>query len=237
MNIDKKILGITLARGGSKSVPKKNIKLLNGVPLIYYTISEALKSAYITDYVVSTDDNEIADVSREYGANVPFMRPAKFATDEASSASALQHAVMQMEDIMGYEYDYIIELMVTNPLKIVVDIDECIRILHNFGCDSVIAMHMLEDHHPARIKKIVNGYIQDFCVPETNEARRQDLEPKAYIRSGSIYALTREHIMDKGMRYGSNNSRPYVLPPERVINIDTIDDFYLAEFKVKNNEI
>ena len=227
-------MGVTLARGGSKSVPRKNIRLLNGVPLISYTISEALKSTYLTDYVVSTDDAEIASVSEECGANVPFIRPAEFATDQASSASALQHAVMQMEDIMGYKYDYIIELMVTNPLKIVDDIDACISILHDSQCDSVIAMHMLEDHHPARIKKIEGGFIKDFCVLEPNEARRQDLEPKAYIRSGSIYALTREHIMNDGMRYGSDNSRPYVLPSERVINIDTMDDFYLAEYKIKN---
>jgi CMP-N,N'-diacetyllegionaminic acid synthase len=228
-----RILGLTLARGGSKSVPNKNIKIINGLPLIAYTINEALKSKYLTDYIVSTDDPKIADISKKYGAAVPFIRPAKYATDEASSASAIQHAVLKMEAYNDCKYDYVVELMATNPLKNVEDIDTCIELLMNSGCDSVIAMHRLEDHHPARIKKLVDGYIRDFCIAEPNEARRQDLEPKAYIRSGSIYALTRGHIMLDGMRYGSENSRPYILPDQRVANIDNMDDFYLTEYKIK----
>ncbi len=228
------ILGITLARGGSKSVPRKNIKKINGVPLIGYTVKEALKSKYLTNYIVSTDDDEIARISRELGAEVPFKRPPEFATDEASSASALIHAVKQMEKLNNTTFDYVIELMATNPLKTVDDIDASIELLMESGADSVIAVHKLDDHHPARIKKIVNGYICDFSVQEKLESRRQDLRPFAYIRSGSIYALTRAHIMNDGMRYGSANSKAYVLPPERVANIDTMDDFLFAEIKLKS---
>lgn len=228
------ILGITLARGGSKSIPRKNIKLINGKPLIAYTIRAASESKYLTDYIVSTDDLEIANVAKEYGANVPFIRPPELASDTASSVSALQHAVDAMETLNDLTYDYIVELMATNPLKSTQDIDACIEILVSSNCDSVIAMNIVEDNHPARIKKIENGYIRDFCIPEPNEARRQDLEPKAYIRSGSIYALNRDHLMNDGMRYGSINSRPFILPNERVINIDNIDDFHLAEYKLKS---
>lgn len=224
-----RILAITLARGGSKSVPLKNIRLLNGKPLIAYTISEAKKSRYITRYIVSTDDSRIRDVAIGYGADVPFLRPSEFATDSASSVSALQHAVSWVEKSEGVKYDYVVELMATNPLKTVEDIDACIEKIIATGADSVIAVHRLDDHHPERIKKIVDDHIVDFCLPEKLESRRQDLKPDAYIRSGAIYALTRNHLMLEGRRYGSSNSRPHILHPNRAVNVDNEIDFYLAE--------
>ena len=231
-----KILGITLARGGSKSVLKKNIKRINGIPLINYTIQEALKSKYLNRYVVSTDDEDIKNVALRAGAEVPFIRPKELSTDQATSVSALQHAVEWMEDLEKKKYDYVIELMCTNPLKTVNDIDACIKKIIQTKADSVIAMHRLDDHHPARIKKIVNDKIVDFCINENPESRRQDLKPYAYIRSGSIYALRRDHLMIDNLRYGSENSRPYILPPERAINIDNIYDFSLAEEILQKNE-
>ena len=224
-----RILGITLARGGSKSVPRKNIKPIAGVPLIEYTISEALKSAFLTRYIVSTDDEEIQQVAIQCGAEAPFLRPSEFSTDEASSVSAMQHAVDWIEQQEGVKYDYIVELMCTNPMKTVEAIDASIETLISTKADSVIAVHQLEDHHPARIKKIINDKITDFCIPEIPESRRQDLKPEAYIRSGSIYALKRDYLMFEGKRYGSDNSRPYVLPQERAVNIDTEIDFMIAE--------
>jgi len=236
MNKDKqiRILGLTLARGGSKSVPRKNIKPIAGLPLIGYTIAEALKSKFITRYIVSTDDEEIQQVAIQCGAEAPFLRPSEFSTDEASSVSAMQHAVDWVEQQEGVEYDYIVELMCTNPIKTVEDIDASIEKLISTKADSVIAVHQLEDHHPARIKKIINDKITDFCIQEIPESRRQDLKPKAYIRSGSIYALKRDYLMVDGKRYGSNNSRPYILPKERAVNIDTEIDFMIAEQFIKN---
>ena len=231
MNKDKqiRILGLTLARGGAKSVPRKNIKPIAGLPLIGYTIAEALKSKFITRYIVSTDDEEIQQVAIQCGAEAPFLRPSEFSTDEASSVSAMQHAVDWVEQQEGVEYDYIVELMCTNPMKTVEDIDASIEKLISTKADSVIAVHQLEDHHPARIKKIIDDKITDFCIPEIPESRRQDLKPEAYIRSGSIYALKRDHLMIEGKRYGSDNSRPYILPQERAVNIDTEVDFMIAE--------
>ena len=232
-----RILGLTLARGGSKSVPRKNIKPIAGLPLIGYTIAEALKSKFITRYIVSTDDEEIRQVAIGCGADAPFLRPNEFSTDEASSVSAMQHAVDWVERQEGVEYDYIVELMCTNPMKTVEDIDASIEKLMSTGADSVIAVHQLEDHHPARIKKIIDDKITDFCIPEIPESRRQDLKPEAYIRSGSIYALKRDYLMSDGKRYGSDNSRPYILPPERAVNIDTEIDFMIAELILKNRQI
>lgn len=224
-----RILALTLARGGSKSVPKKNIRPILGVPLIAYTIAEALQSKFITRYIVSTDDEEIRQVAMRYGADAPFLRPSEYSTDTASSVAAMQHAVSWAEQEEGAKYDYVIELMCTNPMKTVVDIDAVIQKLVTTGADSVIAVHKLEDHHPIRIKKIVDDRIVDFCLPEVPEMRRQDLKPDAYIRSGSIYALRRDYLMVDGRRYGSENSRPYILPPERSVNVDTETDFLIAE--------
>ena len=156
------ILGITLARGGSKSVVNKNIRPICGKPLIAFTIEEALKSNYINDYIVSSDSKEIMKTANKYGAKTPFIRPENLSSDTASSAAALQHAVYFMEDLHNKRYDYIVELMCTNPLKTVSDIDAIIKDIKTSKADSVIAVHQLEDHHPARIKKLNNGQIIDY---------------------------------------------------------------------------
>lgn len=230
------ILGITLARGGSKSVKNKNIREIFGKPLIAYTIEEALKSKLIKDYIVSTDSTEIIKVANKYGAETPFKRPDELSSDTASSAAALQHAVFFMEERNNKKYDYVVELMCTNPLKNADDIDNIIKDNIESNADGVIAVHQLDDHHPARIKKLENGYIKDFCVDEPNEARRQDLKPKAYIRSGSIYCMRRDYLMIDNKRYGGDNSKGYILPPERAINIDTEYDFMLAELIIAEKE-
>ena len=222
-------LGIILARGGSKGVPKKNIRLLAKLPLIAYTIQEGLKSRYVTRLIVSTESDEIATIAHDWGAEVPFKRPAHLAADEASSRDCLKHAVRFVEEQEGRQYDYVIELMCTNPLKTVEDIDAVLEKLIRTGADSVIGVSSVEEYHPARIKKIVDDRLVDFCLTEPLEARRQDLKPPAYIRNGSLYAMKRDVLMIQNLRYGSANSRPYIFPPERSINIDSEIDWYAAE--------
>tara|TARA_B100000900_G_scaffold368886_1_gene346389 strand:+ start:1028 stop:1741 length:714 start_codon:yes stop_codon:yes gene_type:complete len=234
-NFNYKILGITLARGGSKSVPKKNIRSLGGKPLIAYTIIEALKSKYLSRYIVSTDDENIKNISEKYGAEVPFLRPNHLASDTASSSDAIKHAVEFVEKQEDVKYDFVIELMCTNPLKTVLDIDSCIEKLIETKADSVIAVHKIEDHHPIRVKKIVNDRIVDFCLPEIQESRRQDLKPNAYVRSGSIYAVKRNEIIKYNRRYGTTESRPYILSEEKSVNVDTEIDFITAEALINKN--
>ena len=123
--------------------------------------------------------------------------------------------------------------MATNPLKSVTDIDNVIEILLKNKADSVIAVNQLFDHHPARIKKIINGKLFDFAIKEKLESRRQDLKPNAYIRSGSIYAMSRKYVM-QGKRYFSGRSLAYILPHERTINIDDENDLLIAKKKIKN---
>jgi CMP-N-acetylneuraminic acid synthetase len=234
MNINKfdskLILGVTLARGGSKSIPNKNTADLAGKPLIAYTVQEAIKSKYITNYIVSTDNLEIKKIAEQFGATVPFLRPKNLATDLSTSADALMHALMFMENKNKLKYDLVIELMATNPFKTSEDIDQCIELLIDKDCDSVIAMNRLLDHHPARIKKIIKGKIYDFCQDEVPESRRQDLRPYAYVRSGAIYALNRDWFVANKKRYGSNNSYAYILDDEKAVNIDSKMDLGFAKF-------
>jgi CMP-N-acetylneuraminic acid synthetase len=182
----------------------------------------------LTDYIVSTDDNKIKKISEKFKAEVPFLRPKKYSTDKATSSDALRHAVLFMERKNKKKYDFIIELMVTNPLKKVEDIDSVIFKLISTKSDSVIAMSQIIEQHPRRLKKIINDRIVDI-FPEKKESRRQDLKPKVYIRAGSIYGMKRNILMDKGLRYGTKNSRPYILLEERSVNIDSEKDFILAE--------
>ncbi len=225
------ILGITLARAGSKSIKNKNITLINRKPLIYYTIKEAKKSKLLTNYVVSTDSIKIKKVCEKYKAEVPFLRPKKYSTDNASSASALKQALIKCEKIYNKKFHYVVELMSTNPLKTVSDINNIIKLILKNKADSVIAVNQLHDHHPARIKKIQNGKLVDFAIKEKLESRRQDLKPKAFIRSGSIYAMSRNFVL-KNKRYVSNVSVPYILSPNKSINIDNKYDLMLAKIKI-----
>lgn len=229
-----RILGIILARGGSKGIPKKNIRLLNGIPLIAYTIQEGLKSKYIFRLIISSDNDEIRKIAESYGAEAPFKRPFELSTDTAKSLPCLQHALQWAENDEGQKYDYIIELMCTNPLKTVEDIDTTIEKLIQTEADSVIGMAKVEDCHPARIKKIVDDHIVDFCVSEPNEARRQDLRPFAYVRNSSIYAMRRDILMIQGKRYGTKNSRPYIFPSERSIDLHSEKDWIAAEYLLKH---
>ena len=229
-----KILAVTLARGGSKKIKNKNIKLLNNKPLIWYTIKEAKKSKYINDYIVSTDCKKIKKIVEKYKVSVPFLRPKKISTDKAKSSAALIHAVKFMEKKNSFNYDIIVELMCTSPMKTVFDIDSCIEKLFLKKADSVIAMKQLYDHHPARIKKIINGKIKNFCINEKIESRRQDLKPKAFVRAGAIYVLDRDYLIKKKQRYGSIKSYSYILPDDKSINIDEKNDFLMAEILIRN---
>ena len=227
----KNILGVTLARGGSKGIKGKNLALIHGKPLIYYTIREALKCSRLSNYVVSTDNYKIKKIAKKYMASVPFTRPKKFSKDRSSSASAIKHALLECEKIYKKKFDYVIELMATNPLKSVIDINNVIKILLKNKADSVIAVNQLYDNHPARIKKIIKGKLFDFVIKEKLESRRQDLKPKAYVRSGSIYAMSRKYVI-QNKRYFSGKSFAYILPHQRAINIDNENDLIIAKKKI-----
>jgi len=221
------VLGVTLARGGSKGVPRKNIRPINGKPLLAYTIEEALKSKFINKYVVSTEDKEIAAVAREYGADV-INRPEELADDNTPSIDAIKHALIVSEDWWG-SFNVVADLRCTNPLKTVEDIDGAIEKLIRTGADVVVGVSKLEDHHPSRIKRIFQDRLIDFAWPEDPRGQRQDLKPDAYIRNGSIYIVRASAIMEGIHFLGTDEIRPWIMPLERSVNVDTELDFKLIE--------
>ena len=223
------VLAVILARGGSKGIPLKNIVDVCGHPLISYSIAAALNSRLINKIVVSTDDERIAEVARDYGAETPFLRPAHLANDTATSAEALLHAVETSEAYFQEEFDYIIELPCVAPLRDHTHIDEALDLLIESSADSVIGMVSSGEKHPVRLKRIVDGQIQDFSkeFPEPNQSsRRQDLEP-CFIRNGSIYSMTRRCLFETKGRHGAD-SRPYMMPEDKSVNIDGQIDLLLA---------
>jgi len=223
-----RVLGITAVRGGSKGVPGKNIRLINGIPMLAYTILEAKKSRNITRYVVSTDDETIAAVAKQYGAEVQ-MRPSRLAQDDIPMIDVLQYVTKQCEAEEEEFYEIIADLRCTNPLKTVFDIDGAIEKLQLTGADGVIGVNKLDDHHPARIKRVFQDRIIDFAWPEPVSGLRQDLKPDAFIRNGSIYVVLRDALMDGILLQGSDNLRPWYMPLERSVNVDTELDFVLVE--------
>jgi len=220
---NKTILAITLARGGSKRVPRKNIADINGKPLLQYTTDEVKRSKYIDNYIVSTDDVDIENICKKLDVTY-FQR--KEANDTQTSAEALWEVQRVMD-----KYDYIIDVMCTNPLKIVEDIDGVIEKLDETGADSVVSVARIWDNHPSRVKYIEGDRLIDF-YPEIPESRRQDLTPPAYVRNGSIYAMTFEQLKIKQERLGQD-TRPYIMPEERTINIDESIDLELARIMLK----
>ena len=223
----KNILAITLARGDSRGISKKNIVGINNKPLLQYTTDEIVKSKYIDDYVVSTDSDEIEEVCNNLNVNV-FRR--KKASDTQTTAKGL------LEVLDYYEkYDYVVEVMCTNPLKTVEDIDGVIEKLNETGADSVVSVVRVWDNHPLRIKYIENDRLMNFYGnenPDIPNARRQDLTPPAYVRNGSIYAMTYKQIVNKKLRIGKD-VRPYIMSADRTINIDEPRDLELAKIILK----
>jgi CMP-N-acetylneuraminic acid synthetase len=221
-------LGVIPARGGSKSVPRKNIAMLNGKPMIAYTIEAAQHSRRLTDFVVSSEDTEIINVAKQYGAPAPFVRPRELATDDAPSLPVVQHAVREMEALKGVKYDVIVLLQPTTPLRQAQDIDAAIDKLVTTGADSVVSVCDVGAYHPARMRTIEDDRLVELPVHEPREMlRRQDLPP-VYIRNGAVYAVGREVVMSQNSMIGQV-SRPYVMPENRSVNVDNPLDFRLAE--------
>ena len=217
-----RILGVIPARGGSKGVPRKNIRSLGGRPLMSYTISAA-KESKITHLVVSTEDDEIASVAKSEGVEV-IMRPEHLAQDETPTHPVIIHVLDHLK-AKGHEFDAVFTLQVTSPFRNAHDIDHCIKMLESSDADSIISVAPVGHGHPVLAKKIVNDALEDF-FPEVEGTRRQDLEP-AYIRNGAVY-LTRMSTVRGGSLRGQHQ-RPYIMPTERSVNIDEPIDFILAE--------
>ncbi len=223
-----KVLGIIPARGGSKGIQRKNVKLLHGKPLLAYTTKSALGSKRLSRVILSTDDAEIAEIGLGLGVEVPFIRPSELASDSAPTFQVVMHAVEYMEN-SGFKFDAICLLQPTNPLRRAEDIDMCVELLEASGGDSVISI--LPVPHQYNPQWVYWRDKKGELVLSTGESspisRRQDL-PAAFHREGSVY-ITRRDVLDTyGDLYGQK-VQGYEIEPQRSVNIDTLEDWKQVE--------
>ena len=227
------MLAIIPARIGSKRIPKKNIKIFCGKPLIYWTILEAKKSKYISRIIVSTDDKYISKIAKDYGAEVPFLRPKHLSTDEASSIDVFKFTIKKLENLENITINSFIVLQPTSPLRTYQDIDNSIDLFINKNADSVISL--CEEKHPIYWHKLLDekGKIVPIFSPE-EEIKIKNLK-KTYYPNGAIYIFKRDVVFSN--KCYTDNTYGYIMPVERSIDIDTHLDFELAEYLIKKYKL
>jgi len=230
------ILCTICARGGSKDVPDKNIRMLHGKPLISYTIEQALNSKMINHVVVSTDSAQIASVAKQAGAEAPFMRPPHLATHDAPKLPVIQHAVQHYIDTFRYQPDYVIDLDPTSPLRLNEDIDKCLDLIINDpACDSVITGYRSNKNPYFNMVEISqDGYAHLSKKADKLISGRQDA-PAVYAMNASIYLWKTSVLLNQG-RIISGRVRFFEMPEDRSIDIDTEVDFRLVELLMKERE-
>ena len=220
------VFGIIPARGGSKGLPGKNLRTLGRLSLIGHAVASARESATLTRFIVSTDSPAIADEARKHGAEVPFVRPAALATDEAGMVPVLQHAVRWLETSAGVRPDLVVTLQPTSPFRTGQDIDRTVSKLLATGADS--AQTVVEaSYHPFFMKTLDGDRTTPLFTDGHKYVRRQDAPP-VYQPSGAVYVTRLPVLMDQGHVLGDDN-RAVVVDFEAAVNIDTEWDFLLAE--------
>jgi len=226
----KTFLAIILARGGSKRLPRKNILSLNGKPLIAYSIEAGLRSKYIDKVIVSSDDKEILDISKEFGADI-IKRPDILADDTATSFDALKHTIENVE-----EYDYTILLQPTSPLRDENDIDSAIELLEIKGADCVVGVCEME-HSPLWSNTLAEDRsMQGFLRDEILNRRSQDLE-KYYRINGAIYICKTNRLLEEGSFFLKDNIYAFIMDREDSIDIDEKIDFDIASILLKEKRV
>lgn len=226
-----KILLVIAARGESKGVPNKNIRAINGVPLIAYTIMQAKKWGKASHIICSTDSRKIAEVALQYGAEVPFMRPGELAGDKAGKLEVIRHALLKMEEKTGEKYPIIIDLDATSPIRKIEDIEGAYRLFADKRPKTVFSVV------PARKNPYFNmvepnaqGYVELVKRPDTSVLRRQDAA-RVYDMNASIYVYDREYLVDQDIRSAlSDRSLAWEMEDDSAIDIDTERDFQFVEY-------
>lgn len=227
-----KVLGVIPARGGSKGLPDKNIRMLFGKPLIAWTIDEALASGKITKVIVSTDDPAIAEVAREHGVEVPFYRPAHLATDTATSMDVIIHALDFFAE-KGEHYDIVMMLEPTSPLRERTDIVKALEQLDaNKEAESIVGICKAESAHPDFMVTLENGFLRsksNFVVK-----RRQDLDDM-YFYEGTLYASYVD-VLRKKRSFYHERTLGYEVPRWKSFEVDDMLDMVIIEAVLKARE-
>ena len=219
------MIAIIPARGGSKGLPGKNILPLCGKPMIAYTIEAAKQSKYISRVIVSTDDQKIANIALEYGAEVPFLRPEFLASDTAQAIDNYIYTVERLSREWGTSIEEFVVLQPTSPLRIAEDIDGAIELFMKKKADSVISY--TPETHPIRWHKYLDENNAFVDVFDTTIANRQDLQT-SYYPNGAVYVFRFSVIKER--KYYTEKSYGFVMPRKRSVDIDYKDDFEYVEF-------
>ena len=235
------ILAIIPARGGSKGLPNKNILPLLGHPLISYSIKAALDSKFITRVVVSTDSRKIAEISKEYGAEVPFIRPSKYAQDLSTDFEVFKHAINWLKDNEGYEPDIIVQLRPTSPVRKVEIIDQSIEKLINSNCDSlrIVAPSPITPYKMWNIEDELLPMKQLLSLDEISEPFNQPRQnlPSVYWQIGFLDVIKLNTILKEKSMTGSK-ILPFIVENKYAIDIDEIESFNKAsEIISKSNYV
>lgn len=229
---NKTFLAIIPARGGSKGLLGKNIKELCGKPLIAWSIEAGLKSKYLDEIVVSSDDDRILEVSKKYGAST-VKRPDELATDMATTFDAIRHTIDYYKNELDKEFDYIVLLEPTSPLREVKDIDNAIETLLNSSAKSIVGVCKTEDQNPAfLVLQDDKGFISGYENKDMTPIRRQDIK-NVYFFEGTIYISDIETLLEKKNFY-HRQTLAYEVPKYKSLEIDDMDDFVMVEAIMKN---
>lgn len=231
MFIDKTVLAIIPARGGSKGLPGKNIRPLCGKPLLAWTIEAALQSVCITDCIVSSDDAEILEISRQWGAQTPFVRPKRLAADNSRTSDVVFHAMQNLIK-RGQSYRYVIVLQPTSPLRVTEDIDNAFKLL--LQREAPCCVSVCETDHPPFWMYALSAEEKLIPLLPTEVLRRQDL-PVSYRLNGAIY-IAQIDWLKHNKSFLTDETIAYVMPKERSVDIDDIIDFQIADFLLSRQQ-
>jgi CMP-N,N'-diacetyllegionaminic acid synthase len=225
------VLALIPARGGSKGVPGKNLRPLEGQSLVARAAMAARESGVVDRVVVSTDSPEIAEEGRRVGVDVPFVRPPALAEDETPMLPVVQHAVETLE-AEGWTPEIVVLLQPTSPLRQPAHVRDAVRRLRDSGADSIVSVVELPRHmSPDYVMRIADGELRPFLPEGERVTRRQDARA-AYVRDGTVYAFWRATLARHGNIYGQR-CLPLVVPAEQSITVDTPDDWAAAERLLK----
>ena len=234
MKYNNNILGLILARSGSKGIKQKNISKLCGKPLIAWTINSALKSKRLTDVILSTDSTTIAKIGKKFGADVPFIRPLKFSKDKSPSIDAIEHAIKWLRK-KGKNYEFVVLLEPTSPLRDHNDIDLAINKVIKLKAQSLVSVSKAVALHPAYLyKKTKTEKIKPFKTYKKKYIRRQDIEP-VYFMEGTIY-ISKVSTLLKKKTFCHKNTLMYEVPKWKSLEIDDSLDLILVSAILKNKK-
>lgn len=223
-----RVLAIVTARGGSKGVPRKNLRLAGGKPLIAWTIEAALIARHVDRVILSSDDEEIIAVARAAGCEVPFVRETALGTDEATSAAVVTDALARVPG-----YGLFVLLQPTSPLRTGADIDAALELLAESGADHCVSVSEAPSHPFLTFRRNDDGYIEPFAPPPPGASlRRQDL-PEAWTLNGAVFASHSAKFLEQGGFIGKGTVA-YPMPRARSLDIDTAEDFIHLEAILKS---